>query len=116
MALQQDFVDACGVAHPSAHWRAVNINIDAAGGSIGLVFNAFASLAAFGSGKAPLAGGVKSYSVSGAEFAGLAAAAPAGATLYDVLAHASEGYALGKLDTPGPGGTLVSFFAGASQV
>ena len=99
MALAMNFTDASGNSYAPAYWRAVSINIIAVGQAINLTFYAYKDAPSFAAGKQPIPGGVKLYQIVGADFAAIAAAAPVGSTLYDVLAHASEAYAMGKLDT-----------------
>jgi hypothetical protein len=122
MALTKDFTDASGNNYTPAYWRAVQINISAGGQAINLTFYAYKDAESFASGKQPLPSGVKSYNITGQEFAAIASAAPTGSTLYDILAHASENYAINKLDvdsgTKNTDGTpvMISFFKDAIQV
>lgn len=120
MSLSMNFADAAGNTYTPAFWRAVLIAIDAPGRSINLVFYAYKDAASFAAGKQPLLGGVKQYRITGGEFAAIAAAAPVGANLYDVLANASESYAIGKHDVDSGekdadgNPVMVSFFAAAT--
>ena len=122
MALQMDFTDDSGTTHTAAHWRAVQINIGSADHNINLDFYAYRDIQAFVTGKAPLAGGFKRYTITGAEFMLIAQAAPNGTTLYDVLANASDQHAMDKKDvdsgTKDSNGLpiMVSFFANATKV
>lgn len=122
MAFQMDFNDNAGVMHTSSHWRVVQINISASDRNINLVFYGYASLSAFGSGKYPLPGAHKQYSISGNDFFAIAMSAPVGTIIYDVLAHASETYAIGNHDVDtgakdvNGNPIMVSFFNEATQV
>ena len=122
MALQMDFTDDAGTAHTAAHWRVVQINISAADRNINLIFYAYRDLQAFGTGKAPLVGGSKQYSIIGDEFLEIAGAPPNGAIMYDALANATEDYAVGKKDVDTgqrdqqDNPIMVSFFANATKV
>jgi hypothetical protein len=122
MALLQNFTDLSGNSYTPAYWRAVSINISAVGQAINLTFYAYKDSASFAADKQPLPGGVKNYVITGSDFLSVASAAPVGASLYDVLAHASEEYAVGKLDTDtgqkdaGGKPVMASFFAAAQQV
>lgn len=116
MALSKPFVDECGNDYEQSYWRCVQINISAPDQRINLTFYGFKDAEAFSAGKQLLTGASKSYQITGDEFAAIAAATPIGSTLYDVLAHAAEAYALSKLDSPNGQGILVSFFDGATQV
>jgi len=129
--LIQPYTDPSGVTHPEAAWVGNFLNIDAASPirRLTVVFHAYHDAAAFLAGFAPLAGGSKTYEILGAEFAGIAGQPPEGATLYDVLAHAAESYALAREDVKagteqvdlgdgeiGVRDVMVSFFADAIQV
>ena len=121
MALTKSFTDQSGNVCDSSYWRVTQIMISADDSRINLGFSAWKDNSSFQAGLSPLIGGTKQYSITGAEFAAVGAAAPVGSTLYTVLEHASETYALAKLDTPS-GQTdssgnpvLISFFDGAVQ-
>lgn len=122
MALIMAFEAADGTTHPNAHWRTAQINIGASDRLIELCYYAYRDQAAFDAGKAPLPGGVHRYTITGQEFLAIASQAPQGETLYAVLAHAADSYALAKLDTPtgefdeAGDPVLVSFFDGATLV
>ena len=122
MAFTKNFTDASGNAYTPAFWRAVQINVSAIDQNINLVFYAYKDAASFTAKKEPLAGGQKNYNITGQDFGVLALAAPVGATIYDVLAHASEAFALGKLDvdtgTKDASGLpiMISFFDNAIQI
>ena len=122
MAFTKNFTDASGNNYTPAFWRATQINIAAIEQNINLVFYAYKDAAAFTAKMQPLSGGVKFYSISGADFAAIALAAPVGATLYDVLAHSSEAFALQHLDVDSGRKDasnlpiMISYFDGAIQV
>lgn len=111
MALIKNYSDASGNSLDQSYWRTVSINIGAYDQKISLVFYGWRDGQAFADGLKPLTGATKKYAITGQEFLAIASAAPTGQSIYDVLAHAAEAYALGKLDTDGK-----SFFDGATQV
>lgn len=122
MSLIKSFTDASGNVNATAFWRAVQLNISSVDKNINLVFYGYKDAASFVAGKQALPGTQKTYTITGDEFLAVATQDPVGDNLYNVLAHASEDYALNKLDTDSgevdeegqP--ILVSFFDGAQVV
>lgn len=93
--------------YEASYWRACYISIDSAAFIIGVTFLAWKDVESFLAKKSPLTGVSKAYVITGADFMQVAMAPPQGTSLYDVLAYATENYALA--DSGG-------FFAGAEQV
>ncbi len=122
LALLKNFTDASGNVFEPAYWRTVQINIGSADRNINLVLYAYKNADAFNGGKQALLGAAKQYIITGDEFLAVASEEPVGGSLYDVLAHSAEKYALGKKDVDSgevdedgkP--VMVSFFKDAQQV
>lgn len=108
MALVKAFTDAAGNDNPNAYFVAVQINFCTVQGveSAYVTFYGYRDKAAHDAGLQPLPGAVKTFRLGAAEFLAIAAGAPEGATLWDALANAIEGYALTAPD---------GYFQGASR-
>lgn len=109
------YTDGSGNVCEASYWRATTVNIDDLAQAILVVFAGWKDQASHGGGLAPLVGARRIYHISGATFAALAAQAPSGATLYEVVANAAESYALASLDARDAQGNPASFFAGATR-
>lgn len=92
MALQlnQEFETPQGITVPSTYWRWVGLGIDVPSAKCRGVLYAYASAAAFASGKQPV--GQREYVVEGQDFGALVMAPPVGPTLSDVLSNAMYGH------------------------